>query len=78
MAAWVEAEGFQYEVWTDDDVTLGQHYGAAKSVSTEYLNRITMLIGADGELLLEYTEDINLGTHPSEVLEDCEILFGER
>ena len=78
MAAWAEAEGFQYEVWTDDDVTLSQHYGAATSASTVYLNRITMLIGEDGELLLEYTQDINFGTHPIEVLEDCEILFGDR
>lgn len=35
-----------------------------------------MLLGADGALLLEYTEDISVGTHPAQVLDDCTILFG--
>jgi thioredoxin-dependent peroxiredoxin len=75
--AWAEEEKFQYELWTDDDATLGMTYGALSSASDNSVSRITMLLDAKGDLLLEYTEDIVVGTHPSEVLEDCEILFGE-
>ncbi len=35
-----------------------------------------MLLDADGALVLEYTEAINVGTHPAKVLEDCVALFG--
>lgn len=36
-----------------------------------------MLLDAEGDLLLAYTESINVGTHPGQVLEDCEKLFGD-
>ena len=35
-----------------------------------------MLLDADGNLLLSYTENINVGTHPGIVLEDCQAIFG--
>ncbi|MFT4977321.1 MAG: peroxiredoxin [Myxococcota bacterium] len=76
MAEWAADEGFQYEVWTDDDRTLAVHYGAARNASAAFADRVTMLLGSDGQLLLEYTSNIDFGTHPIEVLEDCEILFG--
>jgi hypothetical protein len=37
-----------------------------------------VLLDANGELLLSYTEDIVVGTHPGQVLEDCEKIFGAR
>ncbi len=76
-AAWVEREGFPYEVWTDDDRTLALTYGAASSASANYPARITVLLDADGALLLEYTDNLSLGEHPSDVLADCAILFGD-
>jgi len=75
MAAWADAEGFQYEVWTDDNKDLALYYGAARA-GQSFADRVTMLLGSDGSLLLEYTEDIAFGTHPNQVLEDCQILFG--
>lgn len=36
-----------------------------------------MLLDADGNLLLTYTEAIDVGTHPEDVLEDCRALFGD-
>jgi peroxiredoxin len=73
---WAEDEGFGFELWTDGpERTLALTYGAARSASAAVPIRRTVLLGADGELLLEYTVT-NLGTHPAQVLEDCEALFG--
>ena len=75
-AAWAEAEGFQYEIWTDTNRELGIYYGAASSPSSNFPNRITRLLDENGSLLLEYN-DVNFGTNPRLVLEDCQLLFGE-
>jgi peroxiredoxin len=75
--AWAEAEKFQFELWTDEDKTLGTTYGALSSTSDSSVKRVTMLLDEKGELLLEYTAAIDVGTHPALVLEDCEILFGK-
>jgi peroxiredoxin len=75
--SWAENEGFQYDLWTDDDKTLGITYGALSGASDTSVRRVTMLIDEKGELLLEYTDAIDVGTHPGDVLEDCEILFGK-
>ena len=75
--SWADTEGFQFELWTDDDATLGVTYGALSSPSDTSVRRVTMLLDEKGELVLEYTAAIDVGTHPSLVLEDCEILFGK-
>jgi peroxiredoxin len=77
MAQWAAEEGFQYEVWTDDDATLALYYGAVSSASASYPARVTMLLDGDGDLILEYTEDVVFGTHPEEVYQDCVSIFGE-
>lgn len=77
MAEWIAEEGFQFEVWTDDDRTLAMYYGAADSDSSSYADRVTMLLDGSGDLILEYTEDIAFGTHPEEVYQDCLSIFGE-
>lgn len=75
--AWSEDEGFTFELWTDDDDrTLALTYGAAASASQRYPARITVVLDAEGVLVLEYLEDINVGAHPGQVLEDCTLLFG--
>jgi len=51
-------------------------YGAATSTGQPYASRITVLLGADTDLTLEYLDDIEVGTHPDQVLEDCRLLFG--
>lgn len=76
MQAWAEHEGFTYELWTDTDRTLALTYGAAKREEQPSPSRITMLLDAEGRLLLEYTGAIDTGTHPKDVLADCEALFG--
>ncbi len=78
MAQWVEEESFQYDVWTDtSERTLAQHYGAVDSSLALFPARVTMLLDRNGDLLLEYVDDVRVGTHPDQVLEDCQALFGE-
>ena len=77
-ADWVEEESFPYEVWTDsDERTLAITYGAADNASAFSPDRVTMLLGAEGNLRLEYRDNIQVGTHPAQVLEDCQAIFGE-
>ena len=73
---WAIDQAFQFELWSDIDGVLALYYGAVETQSDHTAARITKLIGADGVLLLEYLEDVVAGTHPSEVLEDCEKIFG--
>ena len=62
-----------FELWTDDERTLADTYDANLGA---FANRVTMLLDADGTLILEYRDDVDFGTHPQEVLEDCQALFG--
>ena len=75
--SWADTEDFQFELWTDEDKTLGVTYGALSSASDSSVRRVTMLLDEKGELVLEYTMAIDVGTHPALVLEDCETLFGK-
>lgn len=75
--AWAEEEGFTFELWTDDEATLGVTYGALDTQRDTSVARVTMLLDTDGSLLLTYTEDLVVGTHPGQVLEDCEKLWAE-
>ena len=77
MKNWAEKEEFQYEVWTDSDKTLAAYYDDTFSEGQAFPNRVTVLLSAEGELLLEYPTSMtgDIGTHPSQVLADCEKLF---
>ncbi len=75
-AAWAEEEGFAFELWTDDDHTLGVTYSALTSSRDNTVDRVTMVLDADGVLVREYVDTLVVGVHPSEVLEDCAALFG--
>jgi peroxiredoxin Q/BCP len=73
--AWALEEGFQFDLWSDDGRELALYYGAASSAGQAFASRITVLLDEDGNLLLEYPF-VSVGTHPQEVLEDCQLLFG--
>ena len=77
--SWAEEEGFQYEVWTDSDKSLAAHYDDNFSDGQAIPARITVVLSASGDLLLEYPTSMtnNFGTHPAKVLEDCQKLFGQ-
>lgn len=73
--AWAVQEGFQYELWTDQQRELALYYGTATSPTQSSASRQTFLIDGDGDLLLEYPS-ISIGVHPQQVLDDCQALFG--
>ena len=76
-AAWAKEEGFGFELWTDPDRQLALAYGAAKSKDQAHASRVTMLLDANGNVVLDYDVDLNLGTHPSDVLTDARLLFSK-
>lgn len=75
--AWVENQSFPYEVWTDADKTLALTYGAIDDPSAARPSRITVVLDAEGELVLEY-RSVGVMAHPQEVLDDVGVRFGPR
>ena len=73
---WAEAEGFQFELWTDDDRTLSVTYNAAEDVDAWVPDRVTVVLNEAGDLILMYPE-VNTGTHPGQVLDDLTLLLSE-
>jgi len=74
--AWAQKKGFSFELWSDTDRTLALYYGAATSPDAKHASRGTVLLDAQGNLLLEYDVGLNIGAHPSDVLADCERIWG--
>ncbi len=74
--AWAEEEGFTFDIWTDDERTLGRTYGALDSATDRSVARLTVLLDANGDLLLTYPV-VPVGTHPGQVLSDCAAIFGD-
>ncbi len=73
---WAEAEGYPFPLWSDDDKALALHYGAVGNKLMPVPSRITLILDAQGQLVLRY-DDVNVGTHPGDVLDDCRALFGK-
>lgn len=73
---WAEDQDYLFELWSDDDKALALHYGAIQRPSAVFPQRITKILDANGDLILEYVSDVGPGTHPQKVLEDCRLLFG--
>ena len=72
---WAVDEGFLFDLWTDADRILAMHYGAASSPTQAYADRHTVLLDENGAVVLEY-ESVVVGTHPQQVLDDCQALWG--
>lgn len=72
----IDHEGFEYELWSDQARELALHYGAATSANQGFANRVTVLLAGDGTLLLEYPVGADVAVHPELVLEDCQALWG--
>lgn len=73
----IESEGFEYELWSDQARELALHYGAASSANQGFADRVTVLLAGDGTLLLEYSPGLDVATHPQLVLDDCIALWGD-
>ncbi len=76
-AEWVEDQSYLYEVWSDSSRALAMHYGAAKGKKAFFPSRITLVLDDQGGLLLEYRSKTGSPSHPQQVLEDCQLLFGK-
>ena len=75
LQSWALEESFQFEVWEDQNRELAVHYGAG-TANSAFPKRISFLLDRSGEVLLEYTKNVDVGTHPAQVLSDSELLFG--
>lgn len=73
---WVKNQSFAYEVWTDTNKTLAQYYGSVKGPGALIPGRVTVILDAEGTLILEYADGTSNAGHPQEVLEDCQAIFG--
>ncbi len=73
--AWAEDQRFAYPLWRDTDKALALHYGAVSTRFAPVPGRVTVVLDAQGALALVY-DDVDVGTHPADVLEDCRVLFG--
>lgn len=76
-AGFIQAEGFQYALWSDLERELALVYGAADSADQARADRRTVLLDAQGAAILRYSPGLSVGAHPQEVLEDCQALFGD-
>ncbi len=72
---WAESQAFPFELWSDSQRVLASHYGAARRL-LPFPARATVVLDAAGQLVLEYKSGVEVGTHPQDVLEDCQALFG--
>lgn len=68
-ARWVEHEKFPFEVWTDTDRQLALAFGAVDDAQQNYPRRITVVLDANGKVILEYRSASFL-TNPEDVLTD--------
>jgi peroxiredoxin len=74
-ASWVTNQEFQYEVWSDSERSLAMMLGAATKADQGMPSRVTRVLDAEGRVVLSY-DQVKVGSHPEQVLEDCRALFG--
>ena len=72
---WADAQGFQYELWTDADETLATHYDALMK-NEKWPNRHAYLLDETGQAIIFYEGAVSVGADPHRVLADAEDLFG--
>lgn len=75
-AAWAKDKGFRFELWSDAGRELALHWGAADAPDQARAKRTTVLLDAEGRVVVRYTPGLDLGTHPADVLDDARKLFG--
>jgi hypothetical protein len=56
--------------------TLAVYYESVSSPGAFAAGRVTRVLDANGDLVLEYNSIGGVSTHPMDVLEDCQVLFG--
>jgi len=75
--AWAAAEGYAFELWTDRDRVLAESYGAVADFDPDSPLRHAYLLDAEGQAVLFYEGAVSVGPPASQVLADCQLLYGE-
>ena len=74
-SAFRDKYSFEFELWSDLERTLAIFAGAAKEPSNRNARRVTIVLDAEGALVLRYDSVANVLGHPQAVLDDCRGLF---
>ena len=71
-------ESFAFPLWSDQDKTLGEKYGA-KGLLPFIADRVTVILDANANWVLHYPSDVvgqgSLYNHAQVVLDDVKALF---
>lgn len=73
-ANWVSTLGYQYEVWSDPDEVLLQHYGAMDPAEDLPL-RHAYILDEQGKAIVWHQGAVSIGADPSAVLDDIRWLW---
>ncbi len=76
-AAFIAAESFTFPLWSDTKRELALAYGAAKSASQFFADRVTVVLDEQGRWRLFYSSAVigfDMYNHPLVVLKDLETL----
>lgn len=73
--AWAEAQGYEFEAWSDADKVLATYYQAVVEWDPAPL-RHAYILGLDGAALVKHEGAVSLGADQAAVLADCRALFG--
>ncbi len=73
-ASWAANLGYEYEVWSDPDGILLEHYGAFQ-FGEPLPYRHAYILDADGNAVVFHEGAVSMGADPDAVLEDCAFLF---
>lgn len=74
-AAWAAEHDYLYEIWSDLDRVLMEHYGAVSDFDDAPL-RHAYILDAEGRAVVWHEGAVSLGADPALVLDDCRALFG--
>ena len=74
-AAWVASLAYEYEVWSDPERVLLEHYGAVDPTEDLPL-RHAFILDAEGRAIVFHQGAVSVGADPGAVLEDCAWLLG--
>lgn len=74
--AWAEALDYEFEIWTDADQVIADHYDVMVDWEEAPL-RHAYILDAEGNALIFHEGAVSDGADPGRVYRDCEALFGE-
>ena len=74
--AWADTLGYEYEIWTDADHVLAEHYDVLVDWEDVPM-RHAFILGEDAHAVIWHEGAVSTGADPEAVLSDCQRLFGD-